>query len=502
MANEQRAAAHAAGGGLDRRDFLRGAMAAAVAGTGAALSSHARAQAQPEGARTPGREFLISGGHVLSMDRNVGDLPEGDVHVRDGTIVAVGRKLSAPGAQVIDARGMIVMPGFVDAHSHLWNAFLRGSVRGDDPLRGYFPTTNRAAPLCTPDDAFHSVRFGLMQELLSGVTCLNNFSHNTRSVAHADAEIRAALDVGARTRFSYGTPGRGERLDLAGVKATLAKWGRADPRLRLGVNLQLPTPAVLKAGGSDETFVGEVRASRELGLPISLHYGDTAHGLVGLMDRSNLLGPDILMIHTQGFTAAERELMVKKQVQFSMSPAIEIPYSTVRNGYIQFAELEALGASLSLSVDASSALATGDFFTVMRALLWAHKQRADVDRKLEPRRIVEIATLGGAKVLGMDDIIGSLSAGKQADIILVRKRDINMAPVIDPYYSLVYSGMPANVDTVMVGGRVLLQGGRHATLDVREVADLAARAGSKMHERLEGIISNSKENLGDLNRKG
>jgi len=308
MANDERAAVLAGTSGPGRRDFLRGAMAAAVAGTGATLVGPARAQA--EGTRAPSREFLISGGHVLSMDRSVGDLPEGDVHVRDGAIVAVGRKLSVPGAQVIDARGMIVMPGFVDAHSHLWNAFLRGSVRGDDPQRGYFPTTNRAAPLCTPDDAFHSVRFGLMQELLSGVTCLNNFSHNTRSVAHADAEIRAALDVGARTRFSYGTPGRGERLDLAGVKATLANWGRADPRLKLGVNLQLPSPAVLKAGGSDDTFVGEVRASRELGLPISLHYGDTAHGLVGLMDRSNLLGPDILMIHTQGFTAAERELMV------------------------------------------------------------------------------------------------------------------------------------------------------------------------------------------------
>jgi cytosine/adenosine deaminase-related metal-dependent hydrolase len=426
------------------------------------------------------------------MDKAVRDLAQGDVLIQDGRIVDVGPRLRAPDAEVIDASDTIVMPSFVDTHSHLWNAFLRGSVRGDDRIRGYFPTTNRAAPLCTPDDAFTSARLASMETALSGVTCINNLSHNTRSVAHAEAEIRGSMDVGMRTRFSYGTPGRGEKLDRDAVAKVKGQWGSKSSLLKLGVNLQLPSPEVLKSGGEDAHFVEEIEFARKHGLPISLHYGNTAHGL----------GPDILMIHTQGFTPEERATMVAKNVQFSMSPAIEIPYSTVRNGYIQFAELEQLGASLSLSVDASSASATYDFFTAMRALQWSHKQRSDVDRTLEPMRIVEVATIGGATALQIDKEIGSLTLGKRADIILIRKTDINMVRVIDPYYSLVYSGGPGNVKTVIIDGNIIIRDGKHSTLDISEVAEAAGRAGREVHAKLEQIIETSKEDSSKINRKG
>lgn len=490
--------------GFNRRDFMRGIAGVGAAATVLAADASAPALAQQAGAsaQAPGGELLIKGGHVLSMDGSVGDFPTADIHVRDGRIVSIAEAIDAPNAEVIEAGDMIVMPGFVDTHSHLWNAFLRGSIRGDDRVRGYFPTTNRAAPLCTPDHASISARFGALEELLSGVTCISNFSHNTRSVEHADAEIRAMLEVGVRTRFSYGSPGRGVSLDTAGVDAAVANWQDRDPRVSLGVNLQLPSPDVLKSGGDDETFLSEVRFAKEKRLPISFHYGNTAHGLVGLLDRHDLLGPDILMVHTQGFTPEERERMVAKNVQFSMAPAIEIPYSTVRNGYIQFAELEQLGASLSLSIDASSAIATGDFFTVMRALQWSHKQRSDVDRTLEPKRIVEIATIGGAKALGLDADIGSLTPGKMADIVLVRKSDINIAPVVDPYYSLVFSGTASNVDTVIVAGQVVVAGGRHHSLDTGKVVEEARAAGLDMHAKLEEIIESGKENADQMNRKG
>lgn len=169
-----------AGPAFSRRDFMRAAAAVgAASGLAATTAATARAQAPaPDGVSG---ELVVKGGHVLSMDDAVGDFAVGDVHVRDGKIVAVGESIDVAGATVIDASDRIVMPGFVDAHSHLWNAFLRGSVRGDDRVRGYFPTTNRAAPLCTPEDAFVSARFGAMEELLSGVTCIHNFSHNTRT---------------------------------------------------------------------------------------------------------------------------------------------------------------------------------------------------------------------------------------------------------------------------------------------------------------------------------
>ena len=490
-------------GGIDRRDVIRGAAALGAAATGmVSAGSTTRAQGFALGRRDSSRPLLIRGGHVLSMDRTIGDLAQGDVLVRGGQIVDVGPRLEVPDAEVVDGSDKIVMPGFVDSHCHLWNAFLRGSVRGDDRIRGYFPTTNRAAPLCTPDDAFTSVRFACMEAALSGVTCINNFSHNTRSVAHAEAEMRASMDIGMRTRFSYGTPGRGERLDRDGIAKVKEQWGPKRGLLTLGVNLQLPSPEVLKADGNDANFVEEIEFARRLELPITLHYGNTAHGLVRFLDRRGLLGPDILMVHTQGFTPEERTTMVERDVRFSMSPAIEIPYSTVRNGYIQFAELEKLGAVLSLSMDASSASANYDFFTTMRALQWSHKQRSDVDRTLEPKRIVEIATIGGAAALQLDKEIGSLTPGKRADIILVQKTDINMVPVIDPYYSLVYSGGPGNMRTVIIDGNIVIHDGTHSTVDVSEVARAADQAGRAMHAKLEQIIESGKEDSATANRKG
>jgi cytosine/adenosine deaminase-related metal-dependent hydrolase len=471
-----------------RREFMRWTLALAAAHQAGAMAFPRSATAQ--GAPTPpaGREYVIRGGHVLSMDAAIGDFPVGDVHVRDGAIVATGANVDAAGAEVLDARGMIVLPGFVDTHSHLWNAFLRGSIRGDDPVRGYFPTTNRAAPLCRPEDAFNSVRFGLAEGLLSGITCVNNFSHNTRSGAHADAEIRATLETGARARFSYGAAGRAARIDLEDVERVKGQWLGRNALLTLGVNLQLPPPDVLKAGGEHDVFVKEATFARAAGLPISLHYGNTAHGLVAFMHKRGLLGPDVLLIHTQGFTPEERQQMVAAKVKFSMSPAIEIPYSTVRNGYIQFAELEELGAQLSLSVDASSAAASADFFTVMRALLWAHKQRADTKLKLAPKRIVEIATIEGARALGLDGRIGSLTPGKRGDLILIRRNDPNIAPVFEPYNSLVYSGQPANVDTVIVDGRVLIHRGRFTRLDIDKVVRAAVESATRIETETAKII--------------
>lgn len=472
---------------LTRRRMLQLAAAASVA---MPRLSFAQTSAPP--APLPARgEFVIRGGTILTMDPAIADLDAGDVHVRDGRIVAIAATIGAPGAQVIDARDMIVMPGFIDTHNHLWNAFLRGSIRGDDPVLGYFPVTNRAADLCTPEDVYNSARFGLAEALMSGITTMNNFSHNTRSPAHADAEIRAMLETGMRSRFSYGPPARGKpgtMMDMADVARVQGQWLKDNPLLTLGVNLRLPAPGVLKSGGDDEIFVKEIAEARRLNLPIAVHYGNVAHGLVAFLHKRDLLGPDWLIVHTQGFTPEERAQMVAAKVKFSMSPAIEIPYSTVRNGYIQYAELEEMGAQLSLSIDASSALATSDFFTVMRALLYASRQRSDIKHRVSPKRIVELATIEGARTLGLEKETGSLTSGKRADIVLVRKTDPNIAPVFEPYHALVYSGQPANVDTVIVDGRILRTGGKFAALDIAETTRAVTASAVRVEAQMKEIL--------------
>ena len=205
-------------GRISRRGLL-GAAAAVGAASLAGRASETHAAAPASDARRRGRrpmqdrpaaqlpargDFVVRGGYVLTMDPALGDLPRGDVHVRDGAIVAVGTDLAAPGAAAIDAQEMIVLPGLVETHWHLWNSTLRGLV-ADGPTDGYFAVVLRHGQVYTPEDAYRGVRLGLAEALYSGITTVHDWSHNIRGPAWADADLRALTDVGIRARFSYGT---------------------------------------------------------------------------------------------------------------------------------------------------------------------------------------------------------------------------------------------------------------------------------------------------------
>jgi 5-methylthioadenosine/S-adenosylhomocysteine deaminase len=427
-------------------------------------------------------EFVVRGGHVLSMDPSIGDLTSGDVHVRDGEIVFVGANVAAPQAQEIDAREMIVLPGFIDTHWHLWCTPLRLIVRADDPKDGYFPTTIRVGRHCTPEDAYVGVRLGVAEGLLSGITTVHDWSHNTVTPAHADAEIQALKEIGVRARFSYGT-GQGYPSDkpmnlddLARVQKELG----ADRMLSIGACLRTPGLAGSRGSIPVELFRTEFDAIRKLGLPMTIHCGPK--NLIELMNRNKLLGPDMLLVHPQGMTPAELKMVADSKSPYSTAPVIEMSYSAVRNGTIQYSELTEMGVQLGLSIDASAAT-NADYFNVMRALMWSDWERTGAPQRLKPRRLVELATIEGAKLLGLADRTGSLTPGKRADLILIRKTDINMAPVGDPYYAIVFQGQPSNVDTVIVDGRVLARESKLLSMDVSKVVQEAADSARAIAQR-------------------
>lgn len=459
---------------VDRRKLLR------LAG-GAAAAMGLSDTAQPSSSE---REFLIRGAHVLTMEPTIPDLVRGDLHVRDGVIVAVGEHLEAPGAQVIDGSDRIVMPGFVDTHWHLWNTFLRPLVRADEKVLGYFPSTLRLGPYCKPDDAYKSVRLSIAEAFVCGITTVHDWAHNVCSPQHADAELQALTDCGVRARFSYGAPQSlvgTSPMDIADVARVQKQWARHDGMLSIGANIR-----AVGSGSRDatlDTTKFEIAALRRLGLPYTIHGGPK--GQIATLASNGLLGSDLLMVHPQGMTAEERQAIADSKTMYSTSPLIETSFSAVRSGYIQFAELETLKVPLSLSVD-SSAVGNVDFFNMMRALVSSNWRRTDTDLKLQlnPKRVVELATIGGAHCLGLDNVTGSLKPGKRADLITIRTNDINMSPMGDPYYSIVYFGQPKNVDLVVANGRVVSRDGNLTTIDksksIREAVDaaeaLAARA--------------------------
>lgn len=465
---------------LRRRDFMKAALAA-----GALAPAAARAQTSPPASpATDLREYIIRGGHVLTMDGAGRDLETGDVHVRDGVIVAVGEAIAAPGVAVIDARDMIVLPGFVDTHWHLWSTALRGVIRADDPKFGYFPTTLRVGPHCSAKDAYASVRLGVAEALLSGITTVHNWSHNTRTPEHADAEIQAMKDTGVRGRFSYGW---GQELPLTSpmnvedLGRVQRQWGQDRKSLTIGAALRSPTPGARGAIPLD-VLKQEITGIRKLGLPMTMHGG--AKGLVDAVASVDGLGPDMLLVHPQSLSEQERQLVVNSKSPYSTAPVIEMSYSAVRSGFIQYEELKQLNVPMGLSIDSSGASANADYFNVMRALLWSDWQRSGAPLRLKPRRAVELATIEGAKVLGFGDVTGSLEASKRADILLVRKTDINMAPVFDPYYALVFSAQPSNIDTVIADGRIVSRGGKAVGFDVDKIVREATTSALEIRGRV------------------
>ena len=194
--------------------------------------------AAPRSALPPRGEFVIRGATLLSMDPNIGDFASADVHVRDGAIVAVGPRIDAANAQVMEAGNMICMPGFVDTHWHLWTSLLRPFVRADVNELGYFPVTNRLGQHYTAEESYRSVMLGIAEALSAGVTTVHNWAHNVRSPDHADAELSAMRDAGIRGRFAYG-PAQGmpddQPMDLPGLARVKRDWMPGEGLLTLGI---------------------------------------------------------------------------------------------------------------------------------------------------------------------------------------------------------------------------------------------------------------------------
>lgn len=469
--------------GINRRVMIQGATALGVLGAaaGGVVAQGSKASALP-----PRRDFVIRGANVLSMDAKIGDFAKGDVHVRDGAIVAVGAKLNAAGATVIDGRGMICMPGFVDTHWHLWTSMFRPYVRADVNELGYFPVSNRLGQHMMPQDNYRSVKLGVAEAMSAGVTTVHNWAHNIRSPEHADAELSAMREAGIRGRFAYG-PAQGmpdtQPMDFVGMARVQKTWmtsaGKASGDGMLTMGICSRNVGAMSIGGAArgvltiEQTKADWTGARKLGLPITLHTSGPSP--IKALEDAGLLGPDVQLIHALLTTPEERAILKSRGVSYSLAPVGEArrPSSV---GVIQLGELLDSGVKVSLSTDHTTNY-NCDPFNGMRILFALHQHRLNNKPPLSVKRLVQLATLDGAVDLGISGQTGSLTPGKRADMILVRATDINMAPVGDPYEALVSMAQPANVDTVIVDGRVLRRAGKFAALDhqkaVREAQEAA-----------------------------
>jgi 5-methylthioadenosine/S-adenosylhomocysteine deaminase len=467
---------------VSRRDLLSGVAASALLSVSPASAAPRPTMPLPMPARG---NVIIRNAYVMTMEKDVGDLKDADVHVRDGAIVAVGQKLAAPGARVIDGRDMIVLPGLVETHWHMWNTLLRG-MSGEKPDFGYFRTSGGLGRVFEPGDMYQGTRLATAEAISSGITFVHDWCHNIRGPEFARADLRALKESGLRARFSYG-PMQGhdlkQPLDIADIEKLKNDWAEYSNGGLIALGMawrghggNQPANAVPEA-----VWRAEYEAAQRLGLPISVHSSGSkaALGQIGGLDKAGMI-KNVQIIHA--VYATPEEIAAMKAAGSSISLA---PTSELRIGFglpPTTAFLDA-GIPVGLSVDTVTLTGNADMFTIMRTIQAIENGRAESEFKLSARRVVELATIEGARSMGIDDKVGSLKAGKRADIIMIDTRAANLGVFGDPAVMLVTAVQPANVDTVMVDGRILKRGGKLTALNVPHIAKEAAEANAAVRKR-------------------
>jgi len=427
---------------------------------------------------------LIRGGQILSMDPAVGDLPRGDVLIEDDKIIAVEPEISSE-AEVIEASGFIVIPGFVDTHRHTWEAAIRGCAP-NATLDDYFvEVLDTFAPLYRAQDVYAANLAGALECLDAGITTLVDWSHINNTPEHPDAAVTALRETGIRAQYAYGSA----NLSLADYWFDSKIVIPADDVRRIRETYVssddgLLTMALATRGPgfcTEDVVRSEWTLARELGIPITVHVGmgrvAGRFGMINLLNGFNLLGPDTTYIHCCYFSEDEWRLVADSGGTISIAPQIEVQMG---HGWPPVMKAIEYGLRPSLSIDVVTT-APGDMFTQIRSAFGTERARvnaecwkADVDipeNMLTARDMLEMATINGAHVAGLESRTGSLTPGKQADIVLLDATRLNMAPVIDPVTAVTLCADVSNVDTVLVAGVVRKRGGRL-------LADVAgARAG-------------------------
>jgi cytosine/adenosine deaminase-related metal-dependent hydrolase len=474
-----------------RRDFLKASTAGAAAAAGMSLFNAPSAAAHddddpPRDSGRHGRRYVIRGGHVMSMDPAVGNFARADVLVEGRKIAAVRPDIHAPGAGEIDARGRVVMPGFVDTHHHQFETALRsflanGLLLPDGPTTeiAYFQyILSRFAPVYRPEDVYISEVFGGLSQLDAGVTTTHDISQIHHSPEHSDAAVRALMDTGRRAAFGYfesagGVPGNQYPDDARRLRK---RWFSSNDQLVtmiMGGEIYLP--------GYEKAW----RIGRELKLQVAAHilspfgmrptFDLLAQNQGG--DSGTLgIGPDNLFVHMTGMSDMAWERV--RQVGAGVSIAVPIEMN-MRHGMPPLLKTQSLGIEPSLSVDVECTM-TADMFTQMRSAMtlqralvnqmildpgfasgnWWPTPPAGTPPLLQTQDVLRYATINGARDLRLDHKIGTLTPGKEADIILLDAQAINVAPLNNVPGAVVSLMERSNVETVIVAGKVRKWKGR------------------------------------------
>jgi 5-methylthioadenosine/S-adenosylhomocysteine deaminase len=427
------------------------------------------------------KRIHVRGAQIVTMDESLGDFASADILIEDGVIRAVGPSLDAADAERIDGANMIALPGIIDAHTCLWQTVLRGYVPDLWPGAYYskfLPLRSRF----TAEDNFNAAYVGGFEMLSYGTTTVVDYCHDIRGPSYAPASIAGLKDTGIRHLFTYSF-----------MPVLPDEFPRPEDRLTDGRRVydKFHDPAGLTTIGFGVESIGalglenglekQLAFSRALNAPSCIHVNET--GTIDRLNARSLLGPDLLVIHGNLITNGELELMAKARMPLCFTPTADTqgtPADVVRRA-IDCGVDVVFGCDIPCSVASDPIGQLRVMFNVQGFLDGAMERSFStvVGRRptvrpglpsLTPRRLIETATLGTARVLGLDDRIGSLTPGKRADIVLIRKGPFGDSVARDACAHVLLQTSPRDIDTVLVDGAVRMRAGVLAGFDPERAA--------------------------------
>jgi len=411
---------------------------------------------------TADRPKVLRGGTVLTMDSSGTVLEGGDVLIVGDRIEAVGMHLDVPeGTVEIDASGGIVMPGMIDTHRHMWQSSMRG-YGADWSLTQYFVFYYlQWGKIFRPEDIYAGNLLAAVEAVDAGVTTAVDWSHGLQTVEHAEAAADALLEVPGRFVLAYGNiqAGPWEWAPSADVRAFMERrrgshGGLQDVQLAFDVT-----------GDPEFPERAAFEAARDMGLRVTTHagvWGATNDSSIQLMCDNGFMTPDVTYVHAASLSQDSYHRIAASGAYASVSTESE---QNAGQGYPPTFALRKHGIPISLSMD-TSVWWSADLFSAMRTTLSADRCREHLDTQgeggtvvnnaLRAEEVVRWATDGGARALGLDDLVGSVVPGKKADVVLIKNdRSPAMFPILHPHGHVVFQASRADVHTVLVDGRVL-----------------------------------------------
>ena len=425
----------------------------------------------------PGRPVVLRGGTVLTMNDAHEVLRDADVLVVGEEIAGVGASLEVPdGTFEIDASGGIVMPGMIDTHRHMWQTALRG-YGADWTLSQYFVFYYLEwGKIFRPQDVYAGNLLSAIESLDAGVTTTVDWSHGLQTVDHADAAVDALQAVPGRFVLAYGNLQQGpwEWSTSADFRSFVERRFGGGSDDMLGFQMAFDV-----TGDPEFPEKAAFEVARDLGVPVTTHagvWGATNDDGIRLMHEHGFMTPETIYVHAATLEPDSYHRIAATGGWASVSTESE---QSAGQGYPPTWRLRRHDIPVSLSMD-TSVWWSGDLFCAMRATLGADRSREHLEaharqdtvtnHHLRAEHVVDWATRGGSKALGLDSVVGSLEEGKKADVVLIKNEDSAvMFPLIHPYGQVAFQAQRGDVHTVVVNGRVVKHDHKLVGIDLASV---------------------------------